>query len=104
LEEKLKEVLKNGKDWARVNTSIRGIGLLKLPTFRGYPAKLVVEINPIDELGRSTKRRGLILKSTEELETFKKLLAEDKLNSLLQNIEKICGKIETKKEEIIQLD
>ena len=102
MEEKLKEILENGKDWARINTSIRGIGLLKLPTFRGYPAKLVVEINPVDELGRPTKRRGLILKSTEELETFKKLLAEEKLISLLKNIDGICGKPE-KKEEIIEL-
>ena len=64
LKEKLKEIFKNVTDWTRVNTLIRGIGLLKLPTFRGYSAKLVVEINPVDELGRQTKRRGLILKGT----------------------------------------
>ncbi len=103
MENKLKEILDNGKDWTRINTSIEGICILKLPEFRGTPTRLAVEINPIDGFGRITKRRGLILKSTEELETFKKLLAEEKLVSLLKNIDGISGKPEKKEKEIIEL-
>lgn len=103
MENKLKDILENGKDWTRVNTSIEGISIIKLPEFKGNPERLAVEINPVDELGRPMKMRGLILRSGEELETFKALLAKDKLSSLLQNIENICGKIEKKEKEVIEL-
>ena len=92
-----------GKDWTRVSTSIGGICIIKLPAFKGNPARLAVEINPVDELGRPTKMRGLIIRSIEELETFKELLAQDKLTALFQNIENICGKLEKKEKEVIEL-
>jgi hypothetical protein len=103
LENKLKNILENEKDWARLNTPIEGISIIKLPAFKGNPTRLAVEINPVDELGRPTKMRGLILRGTEELETFKELLAQDKLTSLLQNIESICEKLEKKTKDAIEI-
>ena len=104
MENKLKEILEKGKDWSRMNTTVEGIFVLKLPAYRGKQARLAVELNPTDEFGRPTKKRGLLLRSIEELETFKKMLAQDKLFSLMENIEKICGKPDKKdKVEVILL-
>jgi len=104
MEEQLTKLLKDGKDWEKKQTSIEGISILKLPEYRGNPPRLGVEINPVDELGRPTKKRGLILRSLDELEEFRKLFSNDKLSSLMDNIEKICGKIEKKeKGEVIEL-
>lgn len=104
MENKLKEILENSKDWARANTSANGIFILKLPAYRGKQSRLAVEVNPADDMGRPTKKRGLLLRSLDELKIFKELLAQDKLSSLLQNIEKICGKPEKNgNEEVIEL-
>ena len=104
MEEKLNEFLKNGKDWARANTSLEGVCLLKLPAYRGQQAKLAVEVNPVDEEERPIKKRGLMLRCIEELEAFKKLLAQEKLAILLQNIEKVCGKpAKRAQREVIEL-
>ena len=45
----------------------------------------------------------LQITTIEELETFKELLAQDKLTVLFRNIENICGKIEKKEKEVIEL-
>jgi len=57
-EDKLTSFLKKGSDWARMKTTVPGIFVLKLPVYKGLPAKLAIELNPVDESGSSTKKRG----------------------------------------------
>ena len=66
-EEKLTDFLKTGKDWSRIRTSVAGVFVLKLPPYRSSSARLVVELNPVDETGNPKKRRGLVLRSSAEL-------------------------------------
>lgn len=105
MEERLSKLLKDGKDWEKIHTSINGVSILKMPEYKGNPPRLGVQINPVGELGRPTKKRGLFLKSLDELEEFRRLLSNDKLSSLMDSIDKICGTIETKKErdEVMEL-
>jgi len=51
--------------------------------YRSSLPRLAVELNPVDEDGKPTKRRGLILRSSRELEEFKKLFDYEKLSKLL---------------------
>ena len=86
MEEKLSSFLKSGSDWARLKTSVPGVFVLKLPPFRGSPARLAVELNPVDEAGNPTKRRGLIIRDEEELGEYGQIFQSDKLQPLLASV------------------
>jgi hypothetical protein len=86
LEEKLRSFLKTGSDWARLKTSLPGVFVLKLPPFRGSPARLAVELNPVDDAGNPTRRRGLILRNEVDMEEYEKIFHSDKLKPLLASL------------------
>jgi hypothetical protein len=106
-EEKLADFLKNGKDWSRIRTSVPGVFVLKLPAYRGSPTRLAVELNPVGEDGSPKKRRGLVLRSTAELEDFKELFQYEKLSKLVSVLDTVNPKFEAarrgKGEEVIEL-
>ena len=107
MSEKLTEFLKMGKDWSRLATTVPGVFVLKLPAYRGSPSRLAVELNPVDETGKPKKRRGLVLRSTAELEEFRELLQNEKLTKLMSMLDSVNPKVEAvrrrKGEEIIEL-
>jgi len=86
LEEKLRSFLKTGVDWARLKTSFPGVFVLKLPPFRGNPARLAVELNPVDDAGNPTKRGGLILRDEGELEEYERIFQSNRLKPLLASV------------------
>jgi len=88
-EEKLIQFLKSGRDWERRPTTIPGIFILRLPADGRRSASLAVELNPVDELGKPTKKRGLVLRSSGELEEFRKLINDEKLTILMGKIEEV---------------
>jgi hypothetical protein len=88
-EDKLSSFLKTGSDWARMKTTVPGLFILKLPAYKNNPSRLAVELNPVDESGSPTKKRGLVIRSSKELEEYNKLFQYDKLSSLLKIIDKI---------------
>ncbi len=106
-EDKLADYLKSGKDWFRMKTSVPGVFVVKLPPYRGSPARLVVELNPVDESGSPKKRRGLILRSSIELGEFKQLFGDEKLPKLLAMIDSVNPKTAAvkrgKEEGVIEL-
>jgi hypothetical protein len=106
-EEKLADFLKTGKDWSRIKTTVPGVFVMKLPPFRNSPARLVVELNPVDEFGTPKKRRGLVLRSTAELEEFKELFVGEKLPKLLSMVDSLNPRVEVgrqrKEEGVIEL-
>ena len=106
-EEKLTDFLKTGKEWSRMRTSVPGVFVLKLPPYKGSPTRLVVELNPVDETGRPKKRRGLVLRSGNELEDYKELFQYEKLSKLLGILDSVNPGVEAvrrkKGEEVIEL-
>jgi hypothetical protein len=54
----------------------------------------VVEINPIDASGNPTKKRGLILRNSTELNEFRRLINEAKLEVLMSAVERVNPKAE----------
>jgi hypothetical protein len=104
LEESLRKVLQTGKDWQRIPVKgAPGIFVLKAPAARGRSASLLLEINPVGPDGVPTKRRGLILRSIEELKEYKKLISEDRLEEIIKAIEKINPKTSGEKEEGLEI-
>jgi len=88
-DEKLLEFLRDGRDWERRVTTVPGIFILRLPGDGRRPASLAVELNPVDELGKPTKKRGLVLRSGVELEEFRKLINDEKLTTLMGKIDEV---------------
>jgi hypothetical protein len=87
--DKLSSYLKTGPDWGRLKTSIPGMFILKMPAYRGSPARLAVELNPVDGSGSPTKKRGLVLRSKEEFEEYKAIFEVGKLAPLLDQVDKV---------------
>jgi hypothetical protein len=88
-DERLMQLLKSGKGWERRATTVPGIFILRLPGDGKRPASLAVELNLVDDLGRPTKKRGLVLRSSEELEAFRKLINDEKLTILMNKIDEV---------------
>ena len=88
-EDRLSQFLKTGPDWGRLKTTVPGLFVLKLPAYRNSPTRLAVELNPVDDSGSPTKRRGLVIRSSQELEEYVKLFQQDKLSPLLNAIDKV---------------
>jgi len=98
LESRLADFLKSGKDWERKPTTVPGVFVLKMPPFKGVPGRLAVELNPVDAAGNPTKKRGVLLRSSDELAEYRKLLEDERLGSLLKNIDGLSPR-PVKKEE-----
>jgi hypothetical protein len=60
---RLIQFLNDGGNWERKATNIPGAFLFRLPTSKGRPASLAIEINPIDTLGSITKKGGVVIRS-----------------------------------------
>ena len=88
-EDKLEDFLRTGSDWEKLKTSLPGVFIQKLPPYRTSPARLAVEVNPVDASGNPTKRRGLLLRFPDEYETFKEILTDERLPKLLNMLEKV---------------
>jgi hypothetical protein len=90
IDSKLKEFLDNGKDWERKQTNIPSVFLLRLPSFRSRPECIAIEIDAINGgAGGSNRRRGIIIRSQEEILELSRILENPKLNSLASAVEKI---------------
>jgi hypothetical protein len=89
LVESLKRVLETAREWERKPTTISGIFLMKLPGYRKSPPRLVVEVNPVDSYGNPTKKRGLLIRSAADLKEYREILANKKIDELLDALERI---------------
>jgi hypothetical protein len=87
--DKLGQFLEEGKDWERKPTNISGIFLFKLPEYRGRPASLAIEINPLNTNGVPSKKRGIVIKSSEELNSILELVNNSKVLQLAKSIDEV---------------
>jgi hypothetical protein len=107
-EERLSLYLKTGSDWARLKTSVPGIFILRMPPYKSSLARLAVELNPVDDSGSPTKKRGLVLRSREELEEYAAIFQVEKLAPLLGQLEKVNPEVVRKQapvkgEEVLEI-
>ncbi|MFX1523463.1 MAG: hypothetical protein ACFFCC_08165 [Promethearchaeota archaeon] len=92
IEAQLKDHLKNGGDWEKMETPIEGVSVVKVPATKSRPALLHLEINPLKEDGKPMKKRGLFVGSKEMLIKFSEALNDDKTFQLIGELEKINPK------------
>jgi hypothetical protein len=106
-DQRLMQFLKEGKDWERKATSIPGIFLLRLPGLKSTAPSLAIEINPVDSSGFATKKRGVVIRSSSELEEITKLLTNPKLPQLAKSMDEVNpevrGPIIAKQSDIFEI-
>jgi hypothetical protein len=104
-DQRLTQFLKEGKDWERKATNIPGIFLLRLPGLKSIAPSLAIEINPVDSSGSPTKKRGVVIRSSFELEQINKLLSNQKLAQLAKSIDEVNPEVrrgpQTTKESVV---
>lgn len=98
-EGKLNDFLKTGKDWSRLRTNIPGIFILKISAYKRVPSRLTVELNPVNDKGNPSKRRGLVLRTKKELEMFSNIFRYNKLSKLLNLLDSINTSLQKSKLE-----
>ncbi len=107
-EGRLSLFLKTGPDWGKLKTSVPGIFVLKMPAYKNSPARLAVELNPVDASGSPTKKRGMVLRSKEELEEYRAIFLIERLSPLLEEMEKVNPEVKRqqaakKGEEVLEI-
>ena len=95
IEAQLKEHLKSGKDWEKMDTPVEGVSVVKVPATKTRPALLFLEINPIKEDGKPLKRKGLFVGNKEMLIKFSEALNDDKTFQLIGELEKVNPEVST---------
>jgi hypothetical protein len=87
---RLRQFLNEGQAWEKKVTNIPGVSLLKLPTFKGTSPSLAIEVSPLNPAGSTTtKRRGVIIRSSSELEEINRLLSNPKVAQLAKSIDEV---------------
>jgi hypothetical protein len=90
IDSKLKQFLQNGKDWERKQTNIPSVFLLRLPSFRSRPECIAIEIDVTNRGGGgANRRRGIIIRSQEEIQELSKIFENPKVISLASAVEKV---------------
>ncbi len=100
---KLEEFLEKGGNWERKRTSMPGLSVIKMPPYGKRGARLAAEVNPVDESGRPLKKRGLLIRSSEELEAYRKILQDEKTSELLRRIDYVTTPEKPPGEDLIEL-
>jgi hypothetical protein len=91
---RLKQFLNDGRNWERKATNIPGVFLFRLPASKERPACLAIEINPVDTYGSLTKKRGIVIRSSSELDEISRLMVHPKVSKLTKKIDAVNPKRE----------
>lgn len=89
LHEVLRAFLEGGDDWERKNTSVKGVSIIKLPGTKNRAPSLAIEINPVNEKGAPMKKKGVMVMSGVELNAFRDIFSNPKVDGLIRSIEEI---------------
>ena len=100
IENQLKDHLKGGADWEKMETPIPGVFVVKVPATKTKPALLFLEVNPLKDDGKPLKKRGLFIGSKDMLLKFSEALNDDKTFQLIGELEKINPEVKTKAKKL----
>ena len=97
----LATLLTNGSDWDVVKTSVDGVYVQKMPASKSKIASLCVMVNPPDNKGEPSKRRGLYIRTAEDIEFYKTAFGNAKMVSALGVVAEANGTPEAEETEEI---
>jgi len=75
------------EDWDQIATTVPGISFTKMPDDNNPSGVTALAINPVDDLGKKLKRKNLFVRDQEELEKYRLLFNNEKVDRLSRIIE-----------------
>ncbi|GAB4327426.1 MAG: hypothetical protein Kow0069_34350 [Promethearchaeota archaeon] len=103
--EPLKEHLEEGKDWEKLETEIPGVFVVKIPATKTRSARLMVEVNPVDETGKPKKRKGLFISDFAMYVQFLETLNDDRIGKLIKIVDQVNPTTENGgKKKLLKID
>lgn len=84
MDERLGKMLANGGDWERTPTSIAGVMIIRMPQYKSRPPTLALELNPVDVSGTATKKRGMMIRTADEVHEIVKIMNNTDLVKLAE--------------------
>ncbi len=77
------------EDWAQIPTTIPGISFTKMPDDSDPSGVAALAINPVNDLGKKMKKKNLFIRNPEELEKYRLLFGNEKVDRLSRIIEEV---------------
>lgn len=94
----LVKVIEESEEWERIPTTLTGVNIVKPPENNNRQSVLI-EILPVHQ-GQIIKRKGIYIKNLEELDAFKEILFNPKVEELTKVISTYYNKKKIAKIEI----
>jgi len=92
----LHDFLKYGSDWQVMETITPGIAIVRIPKSAHRPARLMVEIRPVNNLGERRKRKGIIIADLGVRDEFVALLSHPNLAVVFEQLHAVNPKLPAK--------
>lgn len=90
LGKKVSEWVASADDWAKWKINDHpGLYVVKMPEKKGTPAHGALEINPADQFGNPTKRRGIYIRSLAEMQAVADLFG----GKIPKAVETLCDAV-----------
>ena len=89
MEASLRDMLKHGRKFERLRIDDSGIFIRKIPKYKDEPAYLAVEINPTGTHGNPMNKMGILIRTQEELDAIREILAQERVDEILREIGKV---------------
>ena len=100
----MNEHLSSGTDWEKLRHTIAGVYVVKIPATKTRPAKLMLEVNPVDESGNPRKRKGLFLTDEKMRRDFVVALENEDVASLIRIVDSVNpSMVEAGKKKILKM-
>lgn len=84
----LNDHLEHAKDWDKMETDIPGVYVVKVPGTRNRNARLMIEVNPVDPVTKTPKKKkGLFISDFEMYLQYQEILQEDQVAKLIKTLD-----------------
>ena len=77
------------EDWDQIPTTVSGISYTKMPDDNDPTGVAALAINPVNDLGKKMKKKNLFIRNPEELERYRLLFNNEKVDRLSRIIEEV---------------
>jgi len=99
MKEKLEAKLREMADWEKALTNVAGVKIIKIPENKFTPARLAIEMSPVDDKGKPLKKKGVLVISNKDLfDRYKALFENEKVAELINSIDQLRDSLPKKDE------
>lgn len=83
------DFLAKGNPWQRVRTSVDGLFYQIMPKSKNLKRKVAVNVNPLDGAGKPAYKKGLFIRTVDELDAYLAVLNDPKTREAVMLAESI---------------